>query len=106
MIFSRSTKDPFDISWHLSFHKLKFYGTAGQVYRPASSFVSNWRFLVVLRRKSCHGCPVNTGVPQCSILGSAFFRLYINDLPDYVIFNIAVSTDDISLHCKCDLVSE
>ena len=31
-----------------------------------------------------------------------FFLLYINDLPDDVICNIAVHADDTSLYSKCD----
>ena len=45
-------------------------------------------------------------VPQGSILGPTLFLLYINDLPDDVICNIACYTDDIPLYPKCDLASD
>ena len=45
---------------------------------------------------------VIAGVPQSSILGPRLFLLYINDLPDGVIYNIAIFTDDTTLHSKCD----
>ena len=41
---------------------------------------------------------VNTGVPQVSILISTLFLLYINDLPDDVVCNIAIYTDNTNLY--------
>ena len=40
---------------------------------------------------------VNAGFPEDSILGSTFFLLYLNDLLDDVICNIAVYHDDTTL---------
>ena len=61
---------------------------------------------MVLHKKSSHEYPVNAGVPQGSILGPTLSLLYINDLPDDVICNIAIFTDDTILHSKCDQASD
>ena len=57
---------------------------------------------MVLDGKSSQEYPVNAGVPQGSILGATVFLLYINDLPDDVISDIAVYTDDTTLFYRCD----
>ena len=60
---------------------------------------------MVLDGKSSQEYPVNAVVPQGSILGPTFFLLYINDLPDDVICNIAIYAGDITLYSKCDQAS-
>ena len=52
---------------------------------------------MVLDQKSFQEYPVNVGVPQGSILGPTLFLVHINDLPDDVICNIAIYSDDTTL---------
>ena len=42
--------------------------------------------------------PVNAEVHQVSILGLTLFLLCIKDLPDNVVFNIAIYADDTPLY--------
>ena len=64
------------------------------------------RFQVVLDGKSSQEYPVNAGVSQDFTLGPALFILYINDLPDDAICNIAIYTDDTTLNSKFDQASD
>ena len=60
---------------------------------------------MVFDGKSSEEYPVNAEVCQGSILGLTLFLLYINDLPDDVICDIAIYPDDTTLHSKCDQAS-
>ena len=103
----------FDISnafnrvWHAGLlHKLKSDGILGQIFDLISSFLSNKQLWVVLDGKFSQEYPINAGVPQGSIIGSAPFLLYIDDLPDDAICNNAICVDGTTLYSKCDQTSD
>ena len=60
---------------------------------------------MVLDERSSQEHSVNAGVSQGSIFGPTLFLLYINDLPDDVICNIAIYADT-TLYSKCDQASD
>ena len=97
----------FDIVWYAGLlHELKCYRKSGQMFDFISSFLGNRQLQVALDGKSSQEYPINAGVPQGSILGPTFSLLYINDLPDYVICNIAIFAEDTFLYSKWDQASD
>ena len=101
------TSKTFDRIWHAGLlHKLTSYGISGQIFGLISSFLSNRWLRVVLDGKSSQEYSVNAGVPQGSILGPTLFLLYINDLPDNAICDIAIYAGDTTLYSKCDHTSD
>ena len=96
----------FDRVWHAGLlHKPKSYGISGQIF-GLSSFLSSRRLRVVLDGKGSEEYLVDAGVPRGSILGPTLFLLYINDVPDDVICDIAIYADDTTLYSKCDWASD
>ena len=59
-----------------------------------SYFLSNRQLCVVLDGNSSQQYPGNAEVPPGPILGPTLFLLYINDLSDDVICDIAIYADD------------
>ena len=97
----------FDRFWHVGLlHKLKSYGLSGQIFGIISSFLGNRRLRVVLDGKFSQEYLVSVGVPQGSIIGPTLFLLYINDLSDNVVCDIAIYADDTTLYSKCDQASD
>ena len=97
----------FDRVWHAGLLcRLKSNGISGQIFGLISSFLSNRRLWVILDDKSSQEYPVDAGDRQGSFLGPALFLLYVNDLPDDVICNIAIDADDTTLYSECDQVSD
>ena len=60
---------------------------------------------LVVDGKSSWEYSVNAGVPQGSILSPSLFLLFINDLPDDTVCNIAMYDDDTTLCSKCEQTS-
>ena len=57
---------------------------------------------MVLGEKFLQEHPDNVVVSQSLIFGTTFLLLYINNLPNASIYNIAINIDDNTLSSKCD----
>ena len=75
------------------------YGVSGGMLSIISVFLSNRKLKVVLEGQSSPTRSINSGVPQGSILGPTLFLVYINDLPDNVLSQLAMYADDSTLYC-------
>ena len=86
------------------FINFKSYGMSGQIVGLFSPFLSNRWLEVILGGKFSQEYPVNDGVLKGSVLGRTLFLLYINDLPDDVICDIAIYADKATDNqlSKCD----
>ena len=80
----------FDRVWHAGLlHKLKSYRILGQIFGFIITY-SNKRLRVVLDGKFSKENPVNAGALQGHILDPTLFLLYISDLLNEVVCNIAI----------------
>ena len=65
-------------------HTLIQAGFGGNLLNWFCSYLSGRRYRVTVLGATSEDLPVTSGVPQGSILGPAFFLLYVNDLPEVI----------------------
>ena len=63
-----------------------------------SAFLSNQSQLVVLDGEESDLCPVQSGVPQGSVLDPCLFFIYINEMPDTIRSNIRLFADNTIMY--------
>ena len=89
----------FDKVWHAGLlHKLRGYGINGQLLNLIRSNLSNRQLKVVLDGQHSSSYSINAGVPQGSVLGPILFLIFINDLPDDLLSQIAIYADDTTVY--------
>ena len=77
--------------------KLHQYGIRGKVLGWIQAFLGNRSQQVVIDGEESNSIPVNSGVPQGSVLGPILFLAYINDLPGGI-SQVRLFADDTALY--------
>ena len=78
--------------------KLHQYGIRGKVLSWIQTFLGNRSQWVVIDGEESDSIPVNSGIPQGSVLGPILFLAYMNDLPDEISSQVRLFADDTTLY--------
>lgn len=90
-------KQAFDKVWHKGLlYKLKTHLPA-QIYLILKSYLSERHFQVKMNETTSKLCPVNSGVPQGSVLGPFLYLLYTADVPVTENTTMATFADDTAI---------
>ena len=82
----------------LLLHKLSHFGITGSVNNWIRGFLNDRKQAVVVEGATSGLIPVESGVPQGSVLGPCLFLLYINDLPENLTSTTRMFADDTACH--------
>ena len=79
-------------------NKLYYYGIRDQAYDLCKSYLTNRQQFVRFHETDSSMLPIETGVPQGSILGPLFFLIYLNDFDkSSSMFKFIIYADDTTL---------
>ncbi len=79
-------------------YKLQYYGIKGQTLKWIEAFLSTRTQQVVLPGAQSRSAPVESGVPQGSVLGPILFLIYVNDLPELMTSGVRLFADDCIIY--------
>ena len=79
-------------------HKLHAYGIRGKLLLWIEAFLTDRRQRIVVQGSSSDWAPVNSGIPQGSVLGPTLFLIYVNDVPNELQGEVKMFADDIKMY--------
>ena len=77
--------------------KIKSYGNEGNILKWIKEFLENRQQHVIVNGNYSERSKVTSGIPQGSVLGPLVFVLYINDLPDCILSQVFLFSDDTKM---------
>jgi ribonuclease P/MRP protein subunit RPP40 len=83
--------------WRLAI-KLRNYGITGSVNKWIADFLTGRTQRVVCTGENSEWAPVQSGVPQGSVIGPILFLIYINDLPENISSIVRLFADDTIMY--------
>ena len=78
--------------------KLHGYGILWHVFEWIRAFLGSRSQRVVIDGEESESIPVNSGVPQGSVLGPILFLVHINDLPNEICSQVRLFANDMALY--------
>jgi hypothetical protein len=83
--------------------KLKSYGINGVLLNWISTWLHNRTQTVAVDGFESQACPVDSGVPQGTVLGPILFLIFVNDLAEVVHEDgCSIFADDTKIHAVCE----
>ena len=80
--------------------KLKHYGISTNIYNWIETWLTRRSQCVVLNGISSHPVPIQSGVPQRTVLGPLIILLYINDISKNIHSQLRIFADDCLLYIQ------
>lgn len=94
------------VSHHKLLHKLGYIINNTKLLAWISAFLRDRRQFVTLNRTSSDIVPVDSGVPQGSVLGPLLFLLFINDIVDNISVHVKLYADDCVLYNTINTIQD